>query len=115
LRETFTRRKKHDQKAQTQNPGAGLQRPFQTQKIMLHFVPETYQSAEKKAIEAARAGIEKHYKAAREELSKKGLFGETLDRKARKLALKKAGFTLPENWTIAMVTPLNHDIKGRKT
>lgn len=66
-----------------------------------------YNEAKAKAVEAAQAAIAAHYDAARAEVAAKGLFGKTLDRKARKLAFKMGGFTLPDGWTIAMVTPPN--------
>ena len=65
----------------------------------------TRTQAQQQAIQAAHAAITAHYDTARAELAVAGLFGKELDRKARKLALKMSGFTLPEGWTIAMVTP----------
>jgi hypothetical protein len=47
----------------------------------------------------------KNYPKAREELCKNGLFGKVLDNKARKLALKMAGLSLPDGKTIAWATP----------
>lgn len=67
----------------------------------------THVQAEAAAIAAAQTAIAAHYDAARAELSALGWFGKELDRKARKVALKKGGFGLPEGWTIAMVTPPN--------
>ena len=63
------------------------------------------ETPQNQAIQAAQAAIAAHYDTARAELSAAGLFGKELDRKARKLALKMGGLTLPEGWTIAMVTP----------
>ena len=63
------------------------------------------ETLQNQAIQAAQAAIAAHYDTARAELSTEGLFGKELDRKARKLALKIGGFTLPEGWNIAMVTP----------
>ena len=64
------------------------------------------ETLQNQAIQAAQAAIAAHYDTARAELAAEGLFGKELDRKARKLAFKMGGFTLPEGWTIAMVTPL---------
>lgn len=72
----------------------------------------TYQQAEQMAVEAAQAAMVQNYPAAAAELAKTGLFGKTLDRKARKLALRMGGFTLPEGWTIAMVTPQGWGANG---
>lgn len=55
--------------------------------------------------EAACAAMTSHYDQARAELARSGLFGKTLDNKARKLALKLAGVSLPEGRTIAWATP----------
>jgi hypothetical protein len=63
------------------------------------------ETLQNQAIQAAQSAIAAHYDTARAELSDSGLFGKELDRKARKLALKMGAFTLPEGWTIAMVTP----------
>ena len=67
----------------------------------------TYEDAEKEAILAAQDAIAKNYNEARGLLASKGLFGKTLDNKARKLALRMGGFKLPDGWTIARVTPSN--------
>ncbi len=65
----------------------------------------THDQAQQQAIQAAQAAIAAHYDTARAELATTGLFGKELDRKARKLAFKMGGFTLPEGRTIAMMTP----------
>ena len=53
----------------------------------------------------AQQAIIDNYDAAREQLANKGMFGKTLDQKARKLALRMAGIKLPEGATIAWATP----------
>ena len=54
---------------------------------------------------AACAAMSLHYNQAREQLGHTGLFGKALDNKARKLALKMGGITLPPGMTIAWATP----------
>ena len=63
------------------------------------------ETLQNQAIQAAQAAIAAHYDTARAKLGAAGLFGKELDRKARKLAFKMGGCTLPDGWTIAMVTP----------
>lgn len=58
-----------------------------------------------KAQQLAQQAIIKNYDAAREQLSRKGVFGKELDRKARKLALRMAGIQLPDGATLAWATP----------
>ena len=53
----------------------------------------------------AQQAIINNYDAAREQLSRKGLFGKDLDRKSRKLALRMAGIQLPDGATLAWATP----------
>lgn len=65
----------------------------------------TYKETEDQAVEAAKKAVADNYPAARATLSRQGLFGKELDRKARKLAFKMGGFSLPEGWSIARVTP----------
>jgi hypothetical protein len=55
--------------------------------------------------EQAMSALRQHYDEARRQLAYSGLFGKVLDNKARKLALKLAGITLPEGATIAWATP----------
>ena len=49
--------------------------------------------------------IAQHFEAAAKQLGDQGLFGKELNRKARKLALKMAGYKLPEGVTIAWCSP----------
>ena len=53
----------------------------------------------------AQQAIIDNYDAAREQLANKGMFGKTLDQKARKLALSMAGIQLPDGATLAWATP----------
>lgn len=55
--------------------------------------------------EAAQSAMQVHYTEARRQLAGAGAFGKTLDLKARKLALRLAGVTLPPGATIAWATP----------
>lgn len=53
----------------------------------------------------AQQAIINNYDAAREQLSRKGLFGKELDSKARALSLRMAGIQLPDGATLAWATP----------
>ena len=55
--------------------------------------------------EQGQHAIATHYETAAKKLSDKGVFGKELNRKARKLALKMAGYKLPEGVTIAWCSP----------
>jgi hypothetical protein len=63
----------------------------------------------------AIAAVRKNYDAARTELANAGMFGKTLDNKARKLALKMAGIELPEGKTIAWATPDGWNVGGYRS
>jgi hypothetical protein len=60
----------------------------------------------------ARAAVVAHYQEALHQFDGSGLFGKKLDNKARKLALKIAGITLPTGCTIAWATPENWNQRG---
>ena len=63
----------------------------------------TFQSTPEQ--QAAARAMLSNYDAARAKLAATGLFGKTLDRQDRKLALSMGGVEIPEGMTVARATP----------